>query len=406
MPRAREDPGAGVAMGVMPAASESPMKVALLLPFAPGILRFRGPLLRALRDAGHDATVLSPDPGPTILAALGALGVAWRGVPIARAGIDPFSDLAAIAAVRSVLQELRPDLFLGFNPKGVMHGTLAAAAANVPRRFAMVTGLGHAFTAPGPRAALARFASVRLLRRALPRLHGLLVQNPDDLDTLRSLRLLPTDLPVTLLPGTGVDVEHFAPAPLPNEPAFLMAARLLSTKGVREYAAAAERLRADGNAAPCRLAGWIDRTPAAIGQRELDRWCARGAIEFLGRLEDVRPAIAAASVCVLPSHREGLPLFLLEAMAMGRAVIATAVPGCREAVDPGVTGLLVPPRDSAALGEAMATLAADPARVAAMGAAGRRRVLERFESRAVCIRLLAAIGLGGTASTIAPPCDP
>jgi glycosyltransferase involved in cell wall biosynthesis len=185
-----------------------------------------------------------------------------------------------------------------------------------------------------------------------------------------------------------------------------MAARLLSTKGVREYAAAAERLRVAGNAAPCRLAGWIDRTPAAIGQRELDRWCARGAIEFLGRLEDVRPAIAAASVCVLPSHREGLPLFLLEAMAMGRAVIATAVPGCREAVDPGVTGLLVPPREPAALGEAMATLAADPARVAAMGAAGRRRVLERFESRAVCIRLLAAIGLGGTASTIAPPCDP
>jgi glycosyltransferase involved in cell wall biosynthesis len=172
-----------------------------------------------------------------------------------------------------------------------------------------------------------------------------------------------------------------------------MASRLLETKGVREYFEAARRLHDTHPEIPCRLAGWIDPGIAALPQRDLDRLLAEGHVEMLGRLEDVRPAIAAASVCVLPSYREGLPLFLLESMAMGRAIVTTDAPGCREIVEPNATGLLVPPRDAEALAEAMVELADDPDRIAAMGEAGRRRAVERFESREVCRRFLGFMGL-------------
>ncbi len=380
------------------------MRVALVLPFAPGILRFRGPLLRLLRERGHEVFVLSPDPGEPILAGLRDLGVEWREIPLARGGLSPRADLAAIRAMESILREIAPAISIGFNPKGVLHGTIAAAQAGVPKRYAMVTGLGFAFTQGGGlKARLARWATLRLARKALPLLDGLAFQNPDDRETLRAAGVLPSSLATTILPGTGVDCERFAPRPLPDRPAFLMASRLLETKGVREFFDAASRLHERRPEATCRLAGWIDPGVAAIPQRDLDRLLGEGHVEFLARLDDVRPAIEAASVCVLPSHREGLPLFLLESMAMGRAVIATDVPGCREAVEPGITGLLVPPRDAAALAEAMADLAADPAGVAAMGAAARARALERFESAAVCRGFLDFLGLDDEQPTAGSP---
>lgn len=370
------------------------MRIALVMPFAAGILRFRGPLLRMLVERGHALTVLSPDPGDAIRNGLADLGIVWREIPLARGGLSPRADLAAIRAMTAILRDLKPDLSIGFNPKGVLHGTIAAAEAGVPRRYAMVTGLGFAFTEGGGLTArLARWASLRLARRALPQLDGLAFQNPDDRETLRAAGVLPATLRTEIVPGTGVDCERFAPEPLPPRPAFLMASRLLETKGVREYFKAARRLHEIHPDIPCRLAGWIDPGVAAMTQGDFDRLLAEGHVEMLGRLDDVRPAIAAASVCVLPSHREGLPLFLLESMAMGRAIIGTDAPGCREIVDPGATGLLVPPRDAEALAEAMVELAGDPDRIAAMGEAGRRRAVERFESREVCRRFLGFMGL-------------
>lgn len=374
------------------------MRVALILPFAEGILRFRGPLLAALAERGHQPIVLSPDPGEAIRRGMSDLGVEWREVPLERASLSPRADLRAIAAMAEAMRQVGAELSIGFNPKGVLHGTIAATQAEVPRRFAMVTGLGHAFAGWDLRAFVARWATLRLARKAFPKLHGLAFQNPDDRETLAAAGVLPPSLATAIIPGTGVDTARFAVAPLPERPVFLMASRLLATKGAPEYLAAAAALRRAGVAASCRLAGWLDSNPASINQSELDRAIAAGDIEFLGRLDDVRPAIASASVCVLPSHREGLPLFLLEAMSMGRAVIATDVPGCRELVEHEATGLLVPARDPAALSAAMRRLAEDAALPARLGAAARSRALDRFESRRVCDRFLVFIGLGETGS--------
>ena len=378
------------------------MRVALILPFAEGILRFRGPLLAALVARGHRAIVLSPDPGEAIRRGLASLGVEWREVPLERASLSPKSDLRAIAAMAFAMREVGAEMSVGFNPKGVLHGTLAAAEAQVPKRFAMVTGLGHAFAGRDLRAFVARWATLRLARKALPKLDGLVFQNPDDRATLSAARVLPPSLATAIIPGTGVDTARFAAEPLPERPAFLMASRLLSTKGTPEYLAAAAALRTSGISASCRLAGWLDANPAAITRAELDRAIAAGDVEFLGRLDDVRPAIAAASVCVLPSHREGLPLFLLESMSMGRAVIATDVPGCRELVEHGVTGLLVPPRNPVALAAAMRQLAEDTELASQFGAAARARAFDRFDSRRVCEHFLSFLGLNNLHGSVRP----
>lgn len=368
------------------------MRIAVVAPFAEGVLKFRGPLLREMRRRGHEVEVLLPPPPAEVAAGLEAMGVAARIVPLGRASMNPLRDLAALAALRREMRRFRPDLVFSYNPKGVIYGTLAAWLAGVPRRFAMVTGLGFAFTTRSARSGVARTAASLLYRLAVPRATGLLFQNPSDREVFAERGLLPKGVPVEVVPGTGVDAESFPPAPIPAPTSFLMIARLLRDKGVVEYAEACRAVRDRLGEVRCRLAGWLDVNPSAVSETELAGWIESGRLEFLGRLSDVRPAMREASVFVLPSYREGFSMVLLEAMSMGRAIITTDAPGCRDLVRHGREGLLVPPRDAAALAAAMLELAGDPARVAAMGAAARRRVEEEFDSRAVCGRLLDRMG--------------
>lgn len=154
----------------------------------------------------------------------------------------------------------------------------------------------------------------------------------------RQLGLLPVDVPSCVVNGSGVDVADYALAPLMDKPSFLLIARLLGDKGVREYVQAAQMVKAQHPDVVFRLVGWIDDNPDAISQQELDEWVSTGTLEFLGKLADVRPAIADSNVYVLPSYREGTPRTVLEAMAMGRPVITTDAPGCRETVTDGDNG--------------------------------------------------------------------
>jgi glycosyltransferase involved in cell wall biosynthesis len=189
-----------------------------------------------------------------------------------------------------------------------------------------------------------------------------------------------------VLPGSGVDLERFSPAPQPSGPTiFLLIARLLRDKGVVEFVEAARRLRAEFPDARFQLLGPIDEgNRSAIGRVEVDRWVADGVVEYLGTMDDVRPAIAAATAVVLPSYREGLPRSLLEGAAMARPLIAADVPGCRAVVDDGVNGYLCRVRDPSSLADAMRRLAqASMAERQAMGEAARRKVQERFSEELV-----------------------
>jgi glycosyltransferase involved in cell wall biosynthesis len=258
----------------------------------------------------------------------------------------------------------------------------------------MITGVGFAFadqeSSIGQR--LIRFVASRLYRVALGRSDMVLFQNPDDELLFRRLGLLSARAPSAVTDGSGVDLGHFAPAPLPDDISFLMIARLLRYKGIREFASAARRLRQAHPHVQVALVGYLDPSPNSLKQQELADLIADG-IRFHGKLEDVRPAIAACSVYVLPSYMEGTPRSVLEAMAMGRAIVTTDAPGCRETVIDGVNGFLVPPRDDDALYSAMLRFVADPGLAASMGEQSRRIAEKRYDARKVSADVLRHCGL-------------
>jgi glycosyltransferase involved in cell wall biosynthesis len=194
--------------------------------------------------------------------------------------------------------------------------------------------------------------------------------------------------------GSGVDLVHYAASPLPpGPPVFLFLGRLLRDKGIAEYLAAARIVRSQHPEARFQIAGWLDPNPQSLTQRELDEVIADGTIEYLGAPPDVRPHLAAAQVLVLPSYREGTPRSVLEAMSMNRAVITTDAPGCRETVVDGESGLIVPVRDAGQLAAAMSRLAAAPALVARLAAAGRSRAAELYDADTVAASVLDPLGL-------------
>lgn len=363
--------------------------------YAPALILFRGPLLAALVARGHEVIATAPDGDDATRAALAAMGVTFEELAMRRAGMDPRADAATIATLVRRMRALRPDVVLAYTIKPVVWGGLAGRIAGVPRRFAMITGLGYAFQGQDRLGRRALAQAVKALYRAgLSGIDGLFFQNPDDKAEFEQMKLIPSGTPVEIVRGSGVDVDHYARAPLPaGAPVFLYIGRLLVEKGILDYVEAARRVRAKHPDARFVVVGGLDPNPASVTREQVDRWVLDGVIEWVGEVRDVRPALVEASVLVLPSYREGTPRSVLEAMSMGRAVITTDAPGCRETIVDGEQGLLVPVRAPAAVAAACEALFTDPPRVARMGAAGRARAEELYDARKVATHMLEVMGL-------------
>lgn len=372
------------------------MSFLVIASFPESLLHFRGPLLAALQAKGLQVHVAAPNlpEGSVIRQQLQVLGYVVHSVPMCRTGTNPVADAFTLWQLWRLMRCIRPSHVLAYTIKPVIYGSFAAWLAGVPRRFALITGLGYAFQGQAHARRGLRTLVRRLYGLALRHTHKVFFQNPDDQALFRSLGLLPTDIPSCVVNGSGVDVAAFAVAPVPPAPHFLLIARLLGDKGVREYVQAAQRTRALYPQARFSLVGWLDENPDAITQSELDDWVKTGTLDFLGRLSDVRPAIKACSVYVLPSYREGTPRTVLEAMAMGRAVITTDAPGCRETVVDGDNGFLVPVRSVDALAEAMARFITDPTLAARMGQRGRQLAEDKYDVHKVNTVMLKEMGLG------------
>lgn len=351
------------------------------------ITNFRLGLARALREAGYSPVAVAP-PDPVNQARLAELGIAFEALSVNRAGLNPIAEAGLLRRVRRLLKRLAPAAYLGFTVKPNIYGALAASSLGIPV-IANVSGLGTAFIRPG----LLQRLVTGLYRIAFRSAATVFFENPDDQRLFLGRRIVRADQ-ARLLPGAGVDLDRFAPTTLPSgPPIFLMIARLLGDKGVREFVEAARSLRPQLPEARFQLLGGVDEgNRTAVSRLELQGWIEEGVIEYLGETDDVRPRIAGASAIVLPSYREGLPRSLLEGAAMGRPLVATDVPGCRELVDDGVNGFRCAARDSGSLAHAMDRFARLPERErAAMGAASRRKAEERFDERIVVEAYLDAL---------------
>lgn len=358
------------------------------------LYNFRRPLALALREAGHEVLLLSPD-GP-YGERLRAAGLRWQPLPMDRRSLRPGREAALLRHLVALFRRERPALVHSFTIKCAVYGALAARLARVPARVNAVAGMGYVFTSRDLRARLLRPPVRAALRAALAGDNARLVlQNPDDVALFRAAGLA-DPARIRLIPGSGVDCRRFvppaeAPAPEQGRPLrVLLAARLLWDKGLAEYAEAARRLHAEGRAIECLLAGDPDPgNPAAVPAEAVRAWADAGTLAWLGHVDDMPALLASVDVVALPSYREGLPKSLIEAAACARALVTTDAPGCREVVEDGVDGLRVPVRDAAALARAIARLHDDRALARRLGAAARAKALARFDERIVVARTLA-----------------
>lgn len=360
------------------------MKVVVIGGYAPSLINFRGPLLKRLVGLGHEVHALAPAHIPDVTPQLEAMGVEYAMIPLARRGLNPFADLGSLLHLKQVLYRIKPDIVLSYTFKPVVYGSLAARMAWVghPKRvYGMITGLGYAFTEDaGLKRRILFNVAKGMYRAGLKSCDGVIFQNPDDEAFFRRLEVVPDHAKTTVVGGSGIDLEHYGVAPLPQKPVFLCLSRLVKSKGVALFAEAAARLKQRHPEAVFRVAGPLEEGGDAITRDELTRWKEQGALEILDPVDDVRPLLSGASVFVLPSYyREGTPRSILEAMSMGRAIVTSDAPGCRETVHQGENGFLVPLKDVDGLTNAMEKFITDPALAATMGAASRRLAEEKFD---------------------------
>jgi glycosyltransferase involved in cell wall biosynthesis len=313
---------------------------------------------------------------------LAKMDLTFHPLPVNQKSLNPFNILNLIRAYRSTLIKTKPDVFHAFTIKPHIAGLIGAKLAGVKLRFATVAGLGHVFISSSR---YVRLFSVLLLRLAFHFANLVFFYNKADRDFYVRKRIVPISK-TKLINGSGIETDYFYYSALPDtrQISFVFVGRLLVEKGVNELFEAMHLVLNQYPDAQLHLIGTCDtHNPTAISVERVKELAKGGLFTWHGMVNDVRPVVRDCHVVVLPSYREGIPLALLEGAAMGRALIATDVPGCQDVVTAGVTGLLVPPADSFALAAAMITLASDRDLVTKMGIAARQDVIARFDTKVV-----------------------
>lgn len=346
-------------------------------------LSHRLPIALGAQQAGYDVHVIAAITEHR--AQLESYGFNVHHMSFDRNNSNPVHLIKVFWQLYSLLKILKPEIVHFVTIKPVLIGGLAARFVPIQGVVYAISGLGHVFIANGLLGTLRRML-VGLLYRFI--LHApnmrIIFQNPDDRKAIESVARLTSDKMV-IIPGSGVDLTEYSyTTPPEGEVVVMLIARLLKTKGIHEFVASAEHLQLQGVRARFILVGAVDEdNPARIHDTELDKWRKEGYVELFGNRSDVATLLSRAHIVVLPSYREGLPKILIEAAASGRVVITTDVPGCRDAIEAGVTGLLIPPKDIPALSAAICTLVNDLPLCVEMGRAGRERAEHIFDVRSV-----------------------
>lgn len=357
------------------------MRILVLSSLCESLVNFRGHLLSAMVREGHEVVACAPDRDPEVEKHLTSLGIRFEQTPMARAGSNPAADITTLAIyIRLILRE-RPGLVLAYTQKPIIYGGIATRLTGGARFFALVSGLGYVFSAAADRRPTLRKVVQRLYRVGLRRAQTVFVFNGDDRAEMVRSKIISKTQRVVQVPGSGVDIRHFNHCDLPEgPPVFLMVSRLLHDKGIAEYVEAARRIRKSCPEARFQLLGRLDgENPTSLSMAEVERLKDDPDVELLPETRDVRPFLSASTVFVLPSYyREGLPRSILEAMATGRAVVTTDLPGCRDPIVPGKNGLLIAPRSVDSLVAALTRFVESPKSASRMGREARRIAEESY----------------------------
>lgn len=352
------------------------MKFILISPKNRTIYNFRGDLVREIQSKGYEVVVTGPDREG--LEKIEDLGVRFEEIPLEKTGMNIFSDIKYMLKLRKLFKEEKPDVTLGYTIKPVIYGSIAAKLAGVKNINSMITGVGYVFTAETFKAKAIRFIVSILYRISFACSDTVIFQNPDDRKEFLDRGLLKKEK-TGLVNGSGVNMERYKATDFPEELTFFMLSRVLHSKGIREYLEAAKIVKEKHPETKFMLLGAVENMQDSMSEEDLKPYIDERIIEHFGETDDVRDYYGDSTVFVLPSYREGTPRTVLEAMAMGRPIITTDAPGCRETVIDGKNGFLVPVGDVEALSEKMIWFINNTDKIEKMGSESKAYCKKKFD---------------------------
>lgn len=342
------------------------------------LYNFRGQLVNSLMKNSIDIVTLASGAKEEEVTTIESLGSKYIDVAIHRNGLSPTQDIKTFFSLRSIFKQQQPDVILAYTIKPIIWGGLAARFVPNCRFYALVTGLGFAFQKGSWKKNLLMKLVAFLYKSALKNAEKVIFQNPDNRQVFIDQGIVP-EHKTCVVNGSGVDVSHFEIKPLTSEPKFLLIARLLGDKGIREYVAAADMVKQKYPNAYFQLVGPEDPSPDGISLTELKQLNVNQSVDYVGATTDVRPYIENCNIFVLPSYHEGLPRTVLEAMATGRPILTTDVPGCRETVVNGYNGFLVEKANAEQLAKKMIWFIEHQDEWQGMASASRTMVEDKFD---------------------------
>jgi len=365
-------------------------KVFIIAHHAKTLIDFRGELIKSIKDSGYEVLTVAPEKDYKNKVEE-QLGVKYESINLDNTGMNPIKDLVSIYDINKKIRHYKPDIIFSYAIKPVIYGGLAAKFSNVKEIHSLIPGAGQVFVNKN---LTTKFIS-QLYKIGTKNNSTIFFQNPDDQKLFNDYNIINKNTDTHLVNGSGVKTDfYYNTEPKIDKISFLLMARLIRPKGVIEYIKAAKKINKKNSDIEFKLLGPFHSNPSALSEDEIYKWHDKGIINYLGVKEDVRPTIENSSVFVLPSYyREGVPRSILEAMSMGKPIITTDSPGCRETVIDGDNGYLIPPKDEIALKQAMNKFIDNPALIKEMGQKSREIALEKYDVHKVNQFMIEKMGL-------------
>ena len=361
------------------------MKIGFLTGHAPSVYMFRLDCMKYLQQNGFEVAVLAPEPAEEWAEAFETQGISYTQVSLSKNSTNPFSDIGSYFDIKKKLKTIQPDIVFCDHAKMIIYGLLAAKRLKIRHRLVMMGGVGSVLRDPpeGFKRKLVKLFLTIEYRVALPLADRIFFQNEDDFQLFESYKMAKRSQ-VVMVPGSGVNLERFPDTPLPKNHEFLFVGRLIRDKGLMEYMEAGRILRKTVPDAKLHVVGYFDPNQTMLSIDDLQPYIDDGTIVFHGKQENVLPFLQQCYAFVLPSYHEGTPRSVLEALSVGRPVITTDAPGCRETVKDGENGFLVPVKNAPAIANAMLRLCLDPQLAEKMAAEARKYAETKFDVNYVC----------------------
>lgn len=368
------------------------MKIAVLSSHTPSLYWFRMDMMKEFINNGHTVIALGADSEGEWKAKFSEYDIDYRQLYVERNSINPIKDLRTFGELYRFMKKEKPDKVFAYQAKTVVYGSIAARLKGITEVYPLIAGLGSIFRGTGYKNKMVKNIMKMEYWLACRCSKKVFFQNNDDKDEFIYNRLLNIDKTV-IINGSGVNLEKFKPVPIPVQPVFLFIGRLIKDKGIIEYLEACKAVKEKLPHIRCILVGPYDSNPSALKPVELQPYLDSGVVEYFGEQSDVRPFIAQCSTYVLPSYHEGTPKTVLEAMAMGRPIITSEAPGCRETVTNAVNGYLVEVKDIQGLAEKMLYLANHSAICREMGAKSLEIAKKKYDVKRVNQAIMETMGI-------------